>query len=129
MFAIAVAASISLVACWYMLGSCRQTRRELQGQIDTLSAAVQALQQSGAERGLTVDARVAANPQPPAIEPPGGIPSETQEAITTALSAFVGHKVRVRSVKLVDYPDAATTWVTQGRVAVQASHNYRAAGD
>jgi hypothetical protein len=53
------------------------------------------------------------------------IKPETEAAIMATLSALLGHQVRIRSVKVVDTPNAHRNWVTQGRIAVQSSHNQR----
>src|SRR5579863_608735 len=118
MLAVAIAGSVLVLACWYMLSVCRRQRREFQKDIDALAAAIQALEKARTERTPTIDALPVARVAPNASGPVE-IPSETHEAIKAALSAFVGHKIRVRSVKLVENGEAATTWATQGRVAVQ----------
>jgi hypothetical protein len=57
------------------------------------------------------------------------VPAEIQTVIGATLTAFLGNKVRIRSVHLVDTPDETSAWATQGRVAVHESHNQRAKHD
>ena len=132
-----------VLACWCMLTwASRQMRSEFQKQIDTISAAGRVLEGTPTEEaavaavpttsGIAKIELVTARPTAPspAISPsaPGDsseIPPEAEAAIKATLTAFLGHKVRIRSVKLLADPDAATTWATQGRVAVQTSHNQR----
>jgi hypothetical protein len=116
-------------------------RGEFQKEIDALSATVRALERTTehAAAAATVPPAdipkieiVAAKPaEPIAVLPPSdpastAIPPEIQVAIKAALSASLGHEVRIRSVKLLETPDGASAWSTQGRIAVQTSHNRRA---
>ena len=143
MFTIAMAGSVVALACLGVLAwAFRQMRREFQSRLSSLSAAVQTLEENAVERANSAkltsrvdkaqtkiwDANVArpvAVP-PPAVQESAGIPVETQAAIAATISSFLGHKVRIRSVRQLETPDAVTIWTTQGRVAIHESHNERA---
>jgi hypothetical protein len=136
MLTVVIAGCVVVLACWCMLAwVSRQMRSEFQRQFGTLAAAVRTLEQGAAGRAVApvpVDVPkieiVAARSTeslavlPAAVQESRAIPPETQAVITTTLSALLGHKVRIRSVKLLE-AGAATTWSTQGRVAIQASHH------
>ena len=47
----------------------------------------------------------------------------TVSIIAAAVTEFLGKKVRIRSVKRLQEPDAVSRWVRQGRTMVQGSHN------
>ncbi len=47
----------------------------------------------------------------------------TVSIIAAAVTEFLGQKVRIRSVKMLQEPDAVSRWVRQGRAMVQGSHN------
>lgn len=141
MLTVVIAGCVVGLACWCMLmRKSRQIRSEFQRQLGTLSAAVRTLEQDAADRATPVDTSppdipiieiVAAKPTEPIVGRPltdqesAGIAPETQVVIKAALSAFLGHEIRIRSVKLLETPDVAAAWATQGRIAVQASHNQR----
>jgi hypothetical protein len=59
-----------------------------------------------------------------ANEPPA-VPPETEAVLRVLLSSIAGHEVKLRSVKLVEDSDPTNSWATEGRVAVQMSHNQR----
>ncbi len=142
MLTVAIAGCVVLLACWSMLiWVSGRIRSEFHREIDALSAAVRALEQNATE-GLVATAPAsptyrhgagiaAARPmqtlavQAPAIQEFTEIPAETQVAVKEALFTSLGHRVRVRSMRLVENPDGPTNWATQGRVAVQTSHNQR----
>jgi methylmalonyl-CoA carboxyltransferase large subunit len=49
--------------------------------------------------------------------------------IAAAVTAFLGKKVRIRSAKVLQSPyEVVNPWSQQGRVSVQASHNFRLRG-
>jgi len=51
---------------------------------------------------------------------------ETLVVIAAAVTAFLGKKVRIRSAKMLQSPyEIVNPWAQQGRVMVQASHNFR----
>ncbi len=48
---------------------------------------------------------------------------KTVSIIAAAVTEFLGKKVRIRSAKMLEEPDAVSRWVRQGRVTIQGSHN------
>ena len=48
---------------------------------------------------------------------------KTVSIIAAAVTEFLGKNVRIRSVKMLQEPDAVSRWVRQGRAMVQGSHN------
>ncbi|MGO8985822.1 MAG: hypothetical protein ACLPHI_17845 [Terriglobales bacterium] len=97
--------------------SCAQFRTELQGQIEALYESVRAIEL----RHAAYD-HIAA--QAPAMPAGDEITPEVLQSITETITALLGKKVRVRSVKILQTPDpSANSWAQQGRVVVQASHN------
>jgi hypothetical protein len=117
-------------------------RSEFQKQIDNLSTAGPASEAAPTDQAEVAAALTASRvskielvaAKPPALagsslvaaHDPEEIPPEAEAAIKATLTAFLGQKVQIRSVKLLADPNAAATWVTQGRAAVHASHNQRA---
>jgi len=59
----------------------------------------------------------------------GLTPPEMHSLIEATVSAHLGQRVRIRSVKLVEQPDEAASWATQGRIAIHSSHTGRPARD
>jgi hypothetical protein len=53
------------------------------------------------------------------------VPPETQAVIQVLLSSIAGHKVKLQSVRLIEDSEPTNSWATEGRVAVQMSHNQR----
>jgi hypothetical protein len=131
MFTVWIAGCVVVLACGSMLAwTSGQMRREFQTRLGTLSAAVRILEQDAAERAAAADTPAPADiPRMARMiaagQDPTAIPPETQAVIKATLSALLGHKVRIRSVKLLEKADAATTWAAQGRIAVHTSHNQR----
>jgi len=88
---------------------CADLRADLQREIDSLSEKVIGLEQSSAAmRGLQASEEIS---------------PDTLAAISRAVTDLFGKRVRIRSVKLLQTPNAASQWAQQGRVVVQASHN------
>lgn len=126
-----------LLAFWWMLmRTSKQFRTELRTEVDRLSNTIRALEEStnkaSGNGDLTKVANIRIIPStlteqltgsPGSNHEHSQISPETEEAIKATLSAFLGQKVQIRSVKLVEEPELAATWVTQGRIAIQASHN------
>jgi hypothetical protein len=141
MLTIVIAGCVVVLACWCMLRrKLRHMRSEFQRELGTLSAAIRTLEQDAAGHATAaatsppadipmieiVDAKpTEAIAALPSTDESTAIPLQTQVAIKAALSAFLGHEIRIRSVELVETPDVATAWATQGRIAVQTSHNQR----
>lgn len=63
-------------------------------------------------------------PQPDANRG-SAVPPETEAVIQVLLSSIEGHKVKLQSVRLIEDSDPTNSWATEGRVAVQMSHNQR----
>ena len=57
-----------------------------------------------------------AAPAPP--PPEAGISEETLLAIAAAVSAYLGHKPKIKQIRLV----RTANWAQEGRVSIQASH-------
>jgi len=119
-------------------------RKDVQQQIDSLWAAVRKLEQ--AAQAQPVQGQDAPSPALPHAEIPAlqsadpvpalsdaaqqstEIPAETMAVIAASISALLGRQVRIRSVKLLEQPQAAASWATQGRIAIHSSHNTRRLG-
>jgi len=109
-----------LIAGWVMVyivsqrevkRACASLRFELQRQIDSLSETVKALERS-------------ATAQPHRVTGSGEITADTLAEIDMTITGLIGKKAMIRSVKLLQTPNAAANqWAQQGRVVVQASHN------
>ncbi len=56
--------------------------------------------------------------EPPAAPATPAITEEELLAISAALAAFLGCKVRIRQIRLL----SSRAWAQQGRVSIQASH-------
>jgi hypothetical protein len=136
-------ACVVALACWWMLArTAKQLRRELHIEIEKLSIALRSLEQKYGEPSSEGDGHLAnisdiqivgAKSVEPGVVLVGQSPQqaeislEAQEAIKATLSAFLGQRIRIRSIKLLQKHDPALAWITQGRIAVQLSHNQRAA--
>lgn len=132
---------ILALACWWMLTlTAKQLRSELRKEIEKLSSTLHSLEQkqpSSMGNGHSMDTPdlQILRPRPleklvamsQAGEPSDDISPETQEAIQATLSALLCRNIRIRSIKVLQEPDRAMSWVTQGRIAVQLSHNQRVA--
>jgi hypothetical protein len=133
-----IADCIVLLGFWWMLlRTSKQLRTELRTEIDLLSNKLRALPEQASEHSpangnvpRTADIQIipaksaqqfrvssSSNHEPPQIS------RETEEAIKATLSAFLGQTIRIRSVKLVENRPTEANWVTQGRMAIQASHS------
>jgi hypothetical protein len=101
--------------------ACADLRLEFQGQINSLSAGTGSL-------GPAADSQTAAAPEVLSLregQAPGEITPETLGTITEAVTALLGRKVRVRSVKILPTPDATVNpWAQHGRAVVQGSHDF-----
>jgi hypothetical protein len=133
-----VAVGSVLLACWWMLTrTSKRLRNEFQTEIDQLSNGICELkgklsEPTAGNGDLTKVATVQVI-APKSTESLKSLPEEKNrmmqispeslDAIKATLAAFLGQKVRIRSVKLLGTPDPALTWVTQGRIAIQTSHD------
>lgn len=116
--------------------TCAELRLEFQRQIDSLSAGIRALEQAAAARIASTALRAIEEPvkmervveisKPPIAAQVQGseeIPPETLAKLSETIAAWLGKKVRIRSVKMLPTPNAVLNpWAQQGRVVVQASH-------
>jgi hypothetical protein len=55
------------------------------------------------------------------------VPADIEAVIQAILCRIHGREVRIRSIRPVEAPEAATGWTIQGRVKIHASHNLRTA--
>jgi methylmalonyl-CoA carboxyltransferase 12S subunit len=72
-----------------------------------------------AENSATEESAAAVEPQ--AAPPAPALPELTEEqmlAISAALAAYLGVRVRIREIRLI----SSSAWAKQGRVSIQASH-------
>jgi hypothetical protein len=118
--------------------TCSELRLEFQRQIDSLSAKIAALERAAAAR--TASAPVSAVAAPRKMESSAGnvvspiaaqvqateeVTPETLATITETVTALLGRKVHVRSVKILPAPDATVNpWAQRGRAIVQASRDF-----
>jgi hypothetical protein len=108
--------------------TCAELRLEFQRQIDSLSAKIEVLERAAGARTVAAPASIV----PGKIDSPASdalaaeeITPETLATITETISALLGRKVRVRSVKVLPVPEAAVNpWAQRGRAIVQASHDF-----
>ncbi len=114
-------------------------RLELQGQIDALYENVKNLNRRGgtsapastiamAEKKQAVVANPASSSTDAQAPETGAsaeeITPEILRTLTETITALLGRKVRIRSVKILRTPDAAeNSWAQHGRAVIQASHN------
>lgn len=142
MLTVVIAGCIVVLACGTILmWASSKMRSEIRAQLGSLSADVRTLQRDAADRITPVDTtraqeipkiEIAAAKADhtisvllPTSQRSTAVSPETHVMIKGVLSTLLGHEVRIRSVELLDTPDAAMSWATQGRVAIQASHNQR----
>jgi hypothetical protein len=104
-----------------LMRTCAELRLEFQRQIDALSAKITALEEKASARtaGLA-RGKIEASAVPGASDE---ITPETLAAIAETITALLGRKVHIRSVKILETPNAiANPWAQHGRAVVQASH-------
>jgi hypothetical protein len=100
--------------------TCAELRIEVWRQIDALSASVTALER----RVGTLAAGASPALGPEEKQTRDEITPETMATIAETITALLGRKVHIRSVKVLQVPNAiANTWSQQGRAVIQASHN------
>ena len=100
--------------------TCAELRLEVFRQFDALSARVAALERTVGTLAAGASATVNAEEKQTRDE----IAPETMATIAETITALLGRKVRIRSVKVLPVPNAiANAWSQQGRAVVQASHN------
>jgi len=116
--------------------TCAQLRLELQRQVDALSAKIAALERtdgtwtapSSVTAGfgkIELSAENAVSPVTAQAQATEEITPETLATITATITALLGRKARVRSVRILPAPDAtANSWAQRGRAIVQASRDF-----
>ena len=101
------------------LGELADAVKALQARVDSLSAPA-AMQSATAPVTKADAAKEAAHGAKAEVTP------EVLVVIAAAVTAFLGKKVRIRSAKVLQSPyEVVNPWSQQGRVSVQASHNFR----
>jgi hypothetical protein len=131
-----IAGCALLLAFWWMLmRTSKQLRTELRTELDRLSDTIRKLEEKSSRQtsgngDLTKIANISIIPEksiaqslPGSNHQPAQISPETKAAIQATLCAFLGQKIRIRSVKLLQDDTPVATWVTQGRIAIQTSHS------
>jgi hypothetical protein len=120
--------SLFIISQRAIQSECAALRVEFERRISAVSAELRASQpaadsqtaSSSARALLPVTALAAANP----VQQTDEITPETVAMITKTITALLGKKIRVLSVKLLQMPNVTPeSWAHQGRVVVQASHN------
>ncbi len=94
----------------------------VQAQLTALSQRVEQLESAAPkpviqEEPLAVQAAPEPEPQPEPAKPE--ISEEEMIAISAALAAYLGVRVRIKQIRLL----SSHAWAQQGRVSIQASHN------
>jgi len=100
-----------------------QVLAELQAQLAAVAERLERLEARAAPAAAAPEAPAAAAPSPratPAPERPAepSISEEEVLAISGALAAYLGVRLRIRQIRLLSSP----AWAQQGRVSIQASH-------
>ena len=93
----------------------------IQAQLTALSGRVEQLEAAGPKQSTVEEAipapatpETAPQPAPPKQE----ITEEELIAISAALAAYLGVRVRIKQIRLL----SSHAWAQQGRVSIQASH-------
>jgi methylmalonyl-CoA carboxyltransferase 12S subunit len=93
----------------------------IQTQLAALSERVEKLEAAGPAAPAVEEAKpVQAEPQPEPLPAPPK-PEITEEeliAVSAALAAYLGVRVRIKQIRLL----SSHAWAQQGRVSIQASH-------
>ena len=99
-----------------VMAAVEKLRRDMQGEIATLKAALAAV-----KGGRPAAAPVSAPVSPvPAIE----VGPEIIAILAASVTAFLGKKVRIRSAKMLQTPyEIVNPWAQRGRVFIHASRN------
>lgn len=94
---------------------------QVQAQLAALAGRVELLESSGAIQQPAAAATAAPTAtEPPPVNKPAS-PEITEAeilAISAALGAYLGVRVRIRQIRLLSSP----AWAQQGRATIQASH-------
>jgi methylmalonyl-CoA carboxyltransferase large subunit len=97
---------------------------KVQAQLATLSARVEQLESASLKPPAASEAIAVPEPEfkEPAAAPEPPKPEITEEeliAISAALGAYMGVRIRIKQIRLL----GSHAWSQQGRVSIQASHN------
>ena len=90
---------------------------ELRAQVADLASRLERLEAAQAPSAAPASGK----PAPAAAPRPAASPGITEEellAVSAALAAYFGVRMRIRSIRLASSP----VWAQQGRVSIQASH-------
>jgi methylmalonyl-CoA carboxyltransferase large subunit len=101
-------------------GNIETLLADIRAQLAELGARVNRLeeQRHGERVKAAGQALPPANAEPAEPAPHPALSEERLLAISAAVAAFLGERVRIRQVRLL----SSSTWAQQGRVSVQASH-------
>jgi hypothetical protein len=103
-----------------------ELRLEFQRQFDSLSAKLHALERNANEQADSAAISAGAGSRDGMqAKTPDEITPETLVAISETVTALLGKKVHIRSVKILPAPSAGVNpWAQHGRAVVQASHDF-----
>ena len=90
---------------------------QVQAQLAALSQRVAQLETAGLKLPAE-DTTIPAAPEPPLEPAKSEITEEELIAISAALGAYLGVRVRIKQIRLL----SSHAWAQQGRVSIQASH-------
>src|SRR5512138_3274780 len=93
----------------------------VQEQLAALSARVEKLERTESKPAVAQEAKPVQSAAKPAVQPAPAKPEITEEemiAISAALAAYLGVRVRIKQIRLL----SSHAWAQQGRVSIQASH-------
>jgi hypothetical protein len=100
-----------------------ELRRELDGRVSAVEAKMQAVSAAPVQPVVQPAVSVITPVVKPAAPPREEVTPEMLLVLATAVTAFMGKKVRIRSAKMLYAHESFNAWSQQGRVVVQASHN------
>ncbi len=133
--------ALSFAGLWLIFRqTAAEQKRASQDQLNELAAAIRALEAKVAVLGHSAVQR----PEPASmVEAPQAalapmqatapakeeVTAEMLVVIAAAVTVFLGKQVRIRSAKMLQSPyEIVNPWSQQGRVFVQAAHNFRLRG-
>jgi methylmalonyl-CoA carboxyltransferase 12S subunit len=93
----------------------------VQTQLAALSARVEKLESAGSQPLVAEETQPVQEAPQPAPQPAPEKPEIAEEeliAISAALAAYLGVRVRIKQIRLL----SSHAWAQQGRVSIQASH-------
>jgi methylmalonyl-CoA carboxyltransferase 12S subunit len=97
----------------------------IQAQLTALSERVEKLEAAGSAAPAVEEAKPVQTaplpvpqPVPPPAPPKPEITEEELIAVSAALAAYLGVRVRIKQIRLL----SSHAWAQQGRVSIQASH-------